>query len=476
MTVFKLTIFAVATISIGLFSQLAADLSAQQTDKTVFLKEVWPILKSRCIVCHNGSRIDGDLRFDGNREAVENGGHTGRAILGTSSADSELIRRINSSEVGYRMPKKGSPLNDDQIATLTQWVDAGAAWVEPPTVIPTTAVPRERELEEGDSITTVADRLVWFQDQMKHPGFRGLFYLSVVFCVSMLVLFWWLRKSSANSLWLSRLKTLTVFLLAFFCVATYIHYDAKHQEAVRQLDAVKAQLLTYTGTAEFQQSLTAPHPMHPLRLGGVYYRGNDERDDRLFNGGFYRTAKFEIWLTDKNGRHIQWGDQPTGELFIEFEIQRAANTTGELFNDHIMSLIGISNRFELSDDPDGPPHVGDFSRMQTVELDQHWRCRFPIGDLADQQKISGKLFVVQNTTKPKAHYAIEYEIASDEAGKIGKLSQLWMGSLYNLNGRVFVPYDDQKILLDRWFDWRPIPEVIGKQTDDPNLLGIPGHQ
>ena len=476
MNVFKLTIFVAATIFIGSFSQLPSNLFAQQTDKTVFLKKVQPILQSRCIKCHNADRAEGNLRFDSSRDAVANGGHTGRAILGTSAADSELINRINSTKAGYRMPKKGPPLTDAQIVTLTEWVDAGAVWVAPPKMIRKISDLKTPDLKEGDSISTVADRLVWFQKQMEQPGFRGLVYLFIVFCVTMLVVLWWMRRSFSSSSWLSRLKTLLILILGFFCVATYIHYDAKQKDTARKLDVTEAKLLTYTGPPEFQHSLTAPYPMHPPRLGGVYYRGNDERDAQLFNGGFYRTAQFEIWLTDEEGSRFKWGDSPSGELFINFEIQRAANTTGELFNDDIMSVIGLANRFELNDDPDVRPNVEGFMKMQTVESGQKWRCRFSIGDLTNQQSLSGKLFVVQNTSRPKAHYAIEFEIATDDAGKLLERSQLWMGSLYNLNGRVFVPYDDQKILLDRWFDWRPIPEVVGKQSDDPDLLGIPEHQ
>ena len=471
MNFLKPTIFVAAAILIGLVSQRPSTLFAQQTDEGFFLKEVQPILQSRCVACHNVKLAEGDLRFDSNREAVEQGGHTGKAILGTSSADSELIRRINSNEVGYRMPKKGPPLTGDQIATLTRWVDAGAVWVDPPEIIRKTTDDKEQ-----DSSATVADWVVWFESQMEHSGFRGLCYLSIAFLVMMAVLVWWFRRPSSVSSGWGRLKTLTIFILAFICIATYIHYDAIYEDTVEKLDAVEAQLMTYTGPPEFQHSLAAPYPMHPPRLGGIYYRGNDERDAQLFNGGFYRTAQLEVWLTDEDGRHFKWGDAPTDELYVEFEIRRAANTTGELFNDNIMSVIGLCNQFKLSDDPDGRPRVQGFAAMKTVESGQRWRCRFPIGNLKDREKLNGKLFVVQNTSRPKAHYAIEFEIASDQAGKIVERSQLWMGSLYNLNGRVFVPYNAQKILLDRWFDWRPIPEVVGAQTDDPKLLGIPEHQ
>jgi hypothetical protein len=33
-----------------------------------------------------------------------------------------------------------------------------------------------------------------------------------------------------------------------------------------------------------------------------------------------------------------------------------------------------------------------------------------------------------------------------------------MGSVYNLKGRVLLP-SQKDILLDRWFDFRPIPEI-----------------
>ncbi len=434
-----------------------------------FAKDVFPILSQHCMTCHGADRMEGDLRFDSGRDAVQSGGHTGRPILGTSADDSELIRRIKSTKVGYRMPKEGPPLSDSEIATLTQWVDAGAPWDGP------VATVADRSTDD-DPAMTMADRLVWFESQMKRPGFRGLVYLAMAFCVVMVGTFFLLRRSQSSGLWLSRLKTVAILLLAFLCVATYIHYDAKHKDALEKVATVEAELFTYTGPPENLHSLNAPHPMHPPRLGGVYYRGNDERDPRLFNGGFYRTAQLEVWLTDDQGETLEWGDVPSGDLFIDFEIRRAPNTTGELFSDQVMAVVGLTNEVRITEDADHRTEIGSVIAMETIESGQRWRSRYRIGGLNDQKEIKGKLYLVQNTTKPKAHYAIEFEIAVDGSGAITNESQLWMGSLYNLNGRVFVPYDNQKILLDRWFDFRPIPEITGPQTDDPNLLGIPEHQ
>lgn len=463
-------------IAFALLGLFANDLLAQKSTageggtSDSFSKDVWPILRARCVQCHNTDRTEGDLRFDAGRGVAQSGGHTGRSVLGSSAEDSELIRRITSTKIGYRMPKKGPRLSESEIATLTQWISAGAVWEVPSQATSTT---EDKTTPEGGAMT-LADRVVWFESQMKKTGFSRLFYLSLVFCVTLIAAFFVLRKSSSDSAWLGRVKTILILLLVFLCVATYIHYDAKHKDVLAKAESVEAKLLTYTGPPEFANSLNAPHPMHPPRLGGVYYRGNDERDRQLFNGGFYRTAQLEVWLTDGEGQHLNWGHVPSGELFIEFIIKRAANTTGELFNDQIMSVIGLTDDVQISDQ--SHMEIGELLAMETVEPDQQWRCRYRIGDLSEQKEFSSKLYLVQNTSKPKAHYAIEYEVVVDESGAITTDSNLWMGSLYNLNGRVFVPYDDQKILLDRWFDFRPIPEITGPQTDDPNLLGIPEHQ
>ena len=57
-------------------------------------------------------------------------------------------------------------------------------------------------------------------------------------------------------------------------------------------------------------------------------------------------------------------------------------------------------------------------------------------------------------------------------GKLSDQSKLWMGSLYDLLGRVMIPRGD-KFLLDRWLAYRPIPEIIGPPSNDPELIGLP---
>src|SRR5262249_22020177 len=42
-------------------------------------------------------------------------------------------------------------------------------------------------------------------------------------------------------------------------------------------------------------------PKHPPRMSGEYYRGNDERNAALFNGGFYRTCTLRVGLVQPDG-------------------------------------------------------------------------------------------------------------------------------------------------------------------------------
>ncbi len=46
--------------------------------------------------------------------------------------ESELIARVRSTEADERMPPGGSPLSNEQIKTLEEWVKSGAVWLAPP--------------------------------------------------------------------------------------------------------------------------------------------------------------------------------------------------------------------------------------------------------------------------------------------------------------------------------------------------------
>ena len=430
-----------------------------------FENEIFPVLQQRCLRCHGEALTEGDLRFDAGREAVAQGGQTGSNILGSRSADSELFRRIISTEVGYRMPKEGDTLSAAQVDLVKRWLDQGAPW-------PSTT---KRTKRKSETLTEQAGRhLADFTTLLEEPSFRNLFWLCVGFGVLtfLALMSAWRRRTlvlaglkmpSEGARW----KNWMIGALVFLLLATWIYYDGKANRAAEDVTKAKKEVYKYAGSPD-EDPLEPPYPMHPKRLGGVYFRGNDERNEALFNGGFYRTARLEIWLVDQGGRRLGWGDAVSGPLFVEFEIHRAAQTTGELFSERVMSLIALTDSVSQ--------HANRaVAKMECVTPGQVWKARLPIGQPESWPtgKKDGKLFLMQQTSKPKPHYGIVFDVSVVD-GKIEDTSQLWMGSLYDLNGRVLLPRGE-KILLDRWLDWRPIPEVEGPHTDDPKLLGLPEH-
>jgi hypothetical protein len=70
----------------------------------------------------------------------------------------------------------------------------------------------------------------------------------------------------------------------------------------------------------------------------------------------------------------------------------------------------------------------------------------------------------------KFHYGISYEIGVED-GRISPQSEIWMGSLSVPAGMIIPPAD--RMVLNEWFDFRPLPEIEGQNTTDPGLLGIP---
>lgn len=92
-----------------------------------FEKDVWPIFRKKCYVCHNATLKQNGLRLD-DGEAALVGGYSGAVIIPGKSSESKLIARVMSDKADVRMPKSGTPLSDAEIQTLKDWIDAGAMW------------------------------------------------------------------------------------------------------------------------------------------------------------------------------------------------------------------------------------------------------------------------------------------------------------------------------------------------------------
>lgn len=99
-----------------------------------FEKDVWPILKDRCVDCHrepyeeNGRKKEpkAELRLDG-AGWILHGGKSGLVLKAGQPDQSPLVQLVSlPAEDDDIMPPKGDPLTPDQIKTLRTWIQEGA--------------------------------------------------------------------------------------------------------------------------------------------------------------------------------------------------------------------------------------------------------------------------------------------------------------------------------------------------------------
>jgi hypothetical protein len=96
-----------------------------QTDARFFDTKVAPILRKRCLGCHNNELTDGGISFQ-NPSTLLKGGSRGPAIVPGQPGDSVMIRAIRQQE-SFSMPP-GRKLSAKEVATITKWVQGGAVW------------------------------------------------------------------------------------------------------------------------------------------------------------------------------------------------------------------------------------------------------------------------------------------------------------------------------------------------------------
>ena len=119
-----------AALATGLITVVALNASSQTpapAPAADFVRDVRPILESRCYECHGPKKAKGRLRLDLKASAIK-GGLTGPAVIPGNADDSLLVRRVLGLDGEDRMPKDKDPLPDAQVSLLRAWIAQGAAW------------------------------------------------------------------------------------------------------------------------------------------------------------------------------------------------------------------------------------------------------------------------------------------------------------------------------------------------------------
>lgn len=85
--------------------------------------EIEALFADRCVMCHSGDTPPKGLRLD-SHEAALAGSENGPVLIAGDPDESELVKRIRG-ESEPRMPLRGDPLSEDEIAMIVQWVTDG---------------------------------------------------------------------------------------------------------------------------------------------------------------------------------------------------------------------------------------------------------------------------------------------------------------------------------------------------------------
>ncbi|MDE3105937.1 MAG: cytochrome C [Acidobacteriota bacterium] len=107
------------------------DAQSDATKPEFFTTRVEPIFQQNCNKCHAGLFHRGGLNM-GTREGMLTGGHHGPAVVPGDPAKSLLLLLVKHEgpEDPGPMPPKKAKLSDADIATIEQWIKAGAIMPE----------------------------------------------------------------------------------------------------------------------------------------------------------------------------------------------------------------------------------------------------------------------------------------------------------------------------------------------------------
>lgn len=443
-----------------------------------FQHAIRPILEQHCTRCHGPMKRSGGLRLD-TPELASEGGDSGKPVLGGTLATNELWARVSSSDRTFRMPKNSMPLSAEEIGTIRRWIEAGSQWGTKSNASRIDAPFYERWL--------IAFEQFAHQYQAELDFLRPYAFAFVALQVLLLIVgrmrTAYLKgkpRALASRLCRAcgkvRITELTLAWLLSVALLSIVWFVGRERHMAGKL--VMAQKISVEARSHWTGTVYGYPPMpvrpgHPKQLAGVYYRGNCERSDQLFNGGNYLTATFRVNLVDAKHEDVKLGSSfPADGLFVRIEIERAPGTTETLFSKELMGNVFLSEEF--FDDAVKSPPKRPISRLEVAEEDRRWVAFVPVTRPNEHGMSQGLIYIYTGSVtaemaRGEPHYAVRYDLYFKD-GLLDAESDVWMNSFGN--GAVAAPEPAGKIPYHEWFDYKPIPEIVGENTKDSKLLGI----
>lgn len=120
------TAFALVALPAPLF---AAEPKAQgDNQKPSFLRDVAPILATRCIGCHGDKKAEGDYRLHTFAMLTSPGATDEKPLVAGKPEESELFKRLVEADPELRMPQLDDALSAAEVETVRRWIAAGASF------------------------------------------------------------------------------------------------------------------------------------------------------------------------------------------------------------------------------------------------------------------------------------------------------------------------------------------------------------
>ena len=125
----KWPLFVIAFVLLFTIALLAAKEEPEKRSKAVsYSKDVFPIIKRRCLPCHAVDSENPSELFMETYEDMMKGGKHGSPVIPKKGSESLLFTKLHPTPpFGDQMPiMTKKKLSDEEIETIKKWIDEGA--------------------------------------------------------------------------------------------------------------------------------------------------------------------------------------------------------------------------------------------------------------------------------------------------------------------------------------------------------------
>ena len=116
--------FGFAGLACGLLASSVSTAVAADAPKVTYIDHVLPILRAKCLTCHNTDKKSGGLDLS-NFTAVKTGGGSGE-IFDPGNSGASILWKVINHEEEPKMPPNTEKLPAEMLAVIKNWIDGGA--------------------------------------------------------------------------------------------------------------------------------------------------------------------------------------------------------------------------------------------------------------------------------------------------------------------------------------------------------------